>query len=73
MWCVGLLEPFLGSSCAAEALAAVACSLDRQDVTKSKSHKELLRELELFGMQKRNLRVRERKTNNAFCRVKGSI
>lgn len=32
MWCVGLLEPFLGHSRAAEALAAVTHSFDSQNV-----------------------------------------
>lgn len=63
MWCIELLETFLGHSHATKALAAVACSFDSQNVTKNKSHKELLRELGLFGMQKRRLRVRERKKN----------
>lgn len=56
-------QRFLGLSCAAEALDAVAPSLDSQNVTKNKSHKELLRELGLSGLEKRRFRVRERKKN----------
>lgn len=56
-------QHFLGLSRAAEALDAVAPNLDSQNVTKNKSHPELLRELGLSGLEKRRLRVRERKKN----------